>query len=99
MDRPTSIKIGPSEWTIKYKKSLGEVVGLTKPHKHEILIEIHPEQSMRATLIHEILHAICWTYGFYPDMDELEEAVVSVLAVPLLLLIQDNPDLVAYLDA
>lgn len=100
MTRPTSIKIGLAEWTITYgkKTAKGEEVGLTSPAKHTIWVYggMH-EQSIRTTLLHGVMHAIAWTYGFYPGGKDIEEAVVSMFAAPLLTVLQENATLREYL--
>lgn len=101
--RPTEIKIGLSPWKIFYESEeyLGgeaEQVGLTRPAEHCIYVYgLMPEQSVRTTLLHEILHAIAWTYGFHPGGKDIEEAVVSLFAAPLLTILQENDTVRAYL--
>lgn len=102
-ERPVEIKIGLSIWEILYESDeyLGgddEHVGLTRPTEHRIyVLGLMPEQSVRTTLLHEILHAIAWTYGFYPGGKDIEEAVVSLFAAPLLTILQENDKVRAYL--
>lgn len=98
--RPVSVKVGPTRWKIRYRVHLDadDVVGYTDPAKHEVQIYSKmPEQSVRATLLHELLHVIAWTYGFNPPKGDSEEAVVSLFSVPLLTLLQDNAKVAAYL--
>jgi len=60
------------------------------------------EQEKRATLVHEVLHCLCWDIGvpissfFKDDHDETEEAVVSILEPRLFAVLVDNPILFAY---
>lgn len=63
------------------------------------------EQILRETLLHEIIHAIWWTLGLreFPiktkDLEASEEEMVLRLTHPLLAVIQENPDVMAYLGA
>ena len=49
------------------------------------------------TVLHEILHALCWLLVL--DLGDQEENVVARLATGLVAVLQDNPDLGAYLTA
>ena len=51
----------------------------------------HPDSHIRETLMHEILHAIFWSYGV-KDIDD-EERTITGLAVGLSQVWQDNPKL------
>lgn len=95
---PSVIKIGPITWKVKYGKTGNDAVGLTHTHKNEIIIfhKLNEEQK-KVTLLHEILHAIAYTYGFYPDKKNLEESIVSIFTVPLLMVFSENPKLKRYL--
>jgi hypothetical protein len=98
--RPRTVKVGPTKWKIRYLTKLDsdEVVGLTLAAKHEVQIYSKmPEPSIRATLLHELLHVIAWTYGFHMPKGDTEEAVVSLFSVPLLTLLQDNARVTEYL--
>ncbi len=98
MRRPRTVKIGSTRWKILYPRTIEGAVGLTFGSKHEIhVLSGLPEQEMRATLLHELLHAIAWAYGFHPDKSELEESVVSLFSTPLLTILQENATLARYL--
>lgn len=68
---------------------------------------LNPEQQpqiQRMTLLHEILHAAAETVMGCPDWANLgedvasrEEAVIRAWESPILCVLRDNPDLVAYL--
>lgn len=75
----------------------------------EAVIYISPEISLdnqRLTLWHEIHHALCETVMGCPKWSNLgegiterEETVVRAFESPTLLVLRDNPQLVAYLTA
>lgn len=98
--RPTTVKIGPCNWPITYVKQIGNnEAGITYQLEHRIEICSNmPEDGIKATLIHEILHAIAWTYGFHLPNRNQEEAAVSLFAVPLLTFLRENTKIVQYLS-
>jgi hypothetical protein len=61
------------------------------------------EQMKRTTLVHEILHAITITFGgsFKPakntDYLDWEHFFIGIYEEPLVMVLRDNPELVAYL--
>lgn len=62
-------------------------------------IEVRQGQGPREeanTLVHEVLHAICYAYGLRLSFDE-EERIVNAMANGLCDLLARNPDLIAYL--
>jgi hypothetical protein len=73
------------------------------------VIFISPETSpdnQRMTLWHEVMHALCETAMGSPNWDHLgegpterEERVIRSFESPTLLVLRDNPQLVAYLTA
>ena len=75
----------------------------------EATIYINPEATpdvQRVTLWHEVMHALCTAVMGSPDWRNLgkkkgdrEEAVVSAFESPIVLVLRDNPDLIAYLLA
>lgn len=59
------------------------------------------DDALRETLLHEILHA-CWLHANMSghgvlDKEEVEEWAVGCLTWPLLAVLAENPNLVAYL--
>lgn len=94
------------KWLKKYDASKA---GLFWVDDESILIRVHndgdqrAESSLRETLLHEILHA-CWHHvnlgsrGKIDD-DELEEAIVGTLSMPLIAVICDNPDVFDYIQS
>lgn len=100
MKPPSSVKVGPLVWKILYKRGLKDAVGETHLRRQVICIEKGvPDSSIKVTLLHEIFHAIAWTYGFHPDKKDLEESVVSLFSAAILGVFQDNPEVLAYLTS
>lgn len=110
--RPESVKVGfltftinwltPEEW-IAAGHDL-EHDGNTEQGKATINIcmsEGYPEQSFKEILLHEILHACWYTSGltFYPGVKEKdpEEYLVTIQALELIDVIQNNPTVMEYL--
>ena len=111
-ERPTDVRIGPFTWTIHVDDEMilaaedaaGEGrFGITAPRTHRILVATasRPEQAIRETVVHELLHAINVTYSIkvpeYGDQGEKEETAVATLATPLLEVLQRNPMLLRWL--
>ncbi|RWP84752.1 MAG: hypothetical protein EOR11_20035 [Mesorhizobium sp.] len=102
--RPTSVKIGPFTWTIKSwdvraSNNTG-AYGLCDKTTQTILIEdgmtLQWEQHI---VLHEMLHA-CYCVAGLRELrgaDDQEEAHVALLAFSLIGVLQDNPEMVAYL--
>lgn len=102
------VTIDPDEW-MRYEhenQSKGDY-GHTWHATATILI--NPESTpdvARLTLWHEIQHALCETCMGSPDWlnlgenkDDREEAIVRAIESPTLLVLRDNPALVAYLTS
>lgn len=81
-------------------------------HHKSATIYLNPESTpdvLRLTLWHEVLHAVAETMMGSPDLralpgapeskDDAEEAVIRMLEHPTLVVLRDNPELVAYLTA
>jgi hypothetical protein len=102
--RPEKIIIASLEWRIDYNAKLGaSVLGMCDAAKYLIQISKTPdiEDVRRATLLHEVLHAIWFTYGFKPTADEkheVEEEIVSFVSSALFDVFACNPDLAAYIS-
>lgn len=113
--RPTSIKVGWATLNIVWvpeadwpKEDHGRC-GVTRVAQGEIrLLEYDGGQEAwyREVLIHEALHAahVVSGLGQYPSpektsADEREEWVTTLLAGPMLSLIRDNPEAMAWLTA
>lgn len=109
MKPPKSVKVGPFEYSIEIGGSAWiEMVersgseGSCGLHSMEQLrIGIKGQLAKRqlmATLVHELLHA-CMVVSGRPLDDEDEEKVVGAIEVPLLAVLRDNPDLIAFLTS
>jgi len=102
------VTINPDDWMrIEHKNQSKGNYGFTG--YHEATIYINPESTpdtQRLTLWHEVMHAMCEAVMGSPDWHGLgkeksarEEAVVSAFESPIVLVLRDNPALVAYLTA
>lgn len=99
MGRPDSVKIGPQTFSIVYKKLAPTAAGFCHPVPQKIEVSTRqPEDGIKATIMHEVIHAILWVYVL-PDgePEDREEKLTRALAAPLMSVLQENPDLVAYL--
>lgn len=94
---PKSIKVGAHVYTILRKpKSQFEEEGLCVSDKLEITIRQRLKRSKaQEVLVHELIHAAGYP-SFWDKWPGEEKFVVAVSPV-LLQVLQDNPDLVAYL--
>lgn len=104
MRLPAHILVGPAVFTVSTdevdllraaNEMHFDLLGHCDPRRSRITI--NPEQSshrMRATLLHECLHAVFEQLGLAGDD---EEATVARLAPALLDLLRRNPDLVTFL--
>lgn len=110
--RPGDVRIGPFTWTLHYDdETLIDAqdtdgqgrFGMTAPRTHRITVAVasRPEQAIRETVVHEVLHAINVTYSLkvpeHGDPGEKEEQAVATLATPLLEVLQRNPLLLRWL--
>ena len=99
MDMPKTIKVGP------------HVYSVTRPTKAQMkgdlggcecnLLQITVQQRLKKSkakeiLVHELLHA-CTHPSFLGDEKMTDEDFVTAVAPVLLQVIQENPDLLAYL--
>jgi hypothetical protein len=86
VERPDYLYIGSIRWTIEWDAKLkAGTLGLCEQAAFTIRISKTPdsEDVRRSTLLHEIMHAIWFTYGFRPsikDPDDHEEQVVAFLS-------------------
>lgn len=107
--KPKQIEIGPLVWKVDYdpvkiKESGyaggGGMFGVTFPSQLEICVDPdRPEQGIRETLLHEVLHAVIWTVGIDAGDDDEEEVLVAQLSTAILDVLRRNKALVRYLTA
>lgn len=109
-DRPERVRVGPFVFNIvwsqadlmKFCRSDGQDrFGQTHLDTHDIYIDdSRPLVALQNTLMHEILHALNWTYNIPTPANEgedAEEQFVCRMDTPLLLLLKDNPEVFAWL--
>lgn len=110
-DRPRDIKVGPFVFNIVWDgaelRRLDRIdgrdsFGMTLMDRQRIVIEdARPLQALQNTLLHEILHAVVWTYDIpMPYQDEehkMEESFICRFDSPFLLLMKENPQVFAWL--
>jgi len=104
---PARVKIGSQIWEIseqKRKHSMDNHFGVTNSKDNSIVIDADCADSMkRTTLFHELLHAIAVTFGGslnpnkWADFAEAEHYWIGLYEEPVIAMLRDNPDLVAYL--
>lgn len=88
------IEIGPAVWTVNTVMNM-EDFGRTDVRWSIIALssDQHVDQ-MRDSLLHEVLHAIVFTYGIQMGSEENQEAIVKTLTPALLDVLRSNPELV-----
>jgi len=103
-----AVTLDPDEW-VRYEHK-EQKTGFYGHTDHETAsIYLSPEtvpDVQRQTLWHEVLHTVCevpmgspdWR-GLGKEKSDREEAVVRAFESPTLLVLRDNPKLVAYLTA
>jgi len=101
--RPKRVRINGEEFAIRYRrfkvseKALGVCL-----YQHSRLEIATPQTAvnLRDTVLHEIMHAILAKQGHTGscfDSDETEERYISALATGVIGVLQDNPELAAWL--
>lgn len=110
-DLPSSIKVGPRLYTVhsdevSYRKLSNDTNRELEGHSNhpEERIVLRPGRNANwtaDTVLHETLHAIINLHGVdlrnVKDLDELEEYIVSVMSPLLLMVMRDNPQMLAFL--
>lgn len=107
MRLPSRVMIGSQVWEIseqKRKHAMENHYGLTNGKDNTIIIDAELSLSMkRTTLFHELLHAIRITFGGsltpnkWVDFFEAEHYWIGLYEEPVVAMMRDNPDLVAFL--
>lgn len=101
MQAPKKVKLCGHTLTIEYftTTDAGRELGSHNYTENKITVQtgMHHDQE-RATVLHEILHGICATYGLRREVTkELEERICTVFEAGLYQVLVDNPKLVKYL--
>jgi hypothetical protein len=110
MRLPSSIKIGSQFWTVSEQKRKHSAdpdhYGFTNDKDLSIVIDAEmPDSLKRTTLLHEILHAIRFTFGGSfaglkgASFTDLEHYFIGLYEEPLMTLLRENPELSDYLLA
>lgn len=108
MKIPSKIKLGSQIWDVseQARKTAydDEVYGFTNDKEYVIVIDAGlPVGVKRTTLLHEILHAIRFTFGgsFAPgpkiSYTDMEHYWIGLYEEPLVMVLRDNPELVKFL--
>jgi hypothetical protein len=101
--RPNEVIIGSLKWKIVWDRKLVEgTFGICDYSVFEIAISdfIKNEDVKKSTLLHEILHAASFNYGFHvPDggKSKREEAFVSFASSVIYDILMVNPDVKNYI--
>jgi hypothetical protein len=90
---PKRIKILGKYYTIKYLDESGEDLGSCDSSKHEIVLYRQHEDSLKTTLLHEVVEAMDMAMEW-----DLEHKVITQLETTLFQIIKDNPKLIKYLQ-
>lgn len=112
-ERPAGVTVGPSTYDISYdadelarrdKADRANRYGMADHGQLRIIVEgTNPEDVVRETLCHEILHAVIDVHGLAAHLDdrgsvdETEERIVAGLSPALLDTLRRNPAVAAYL--
>ena len=107
---PTKIKVGSQIWDVVEKPRKGDLslsedsFGYTLARENLIILDSSMSNSRkRQTLLHEILHAIKFSFGSPVTPKKTDEAeiwehyYIAMYEEGLLLVLRDNPGLLAYL--
>lgn len=107
---PSKVQIGSQSWDITEKPRKGDLslsedsFGYTIHRENLIILDSTMSDSRkRQTLLHEILHAIKFSFGNpvtpkkTDDSDVWEHYFIAMYEEGLLLVLRDNPDILAYL--
>jgi len=104
--RPTEIWVGAKPYQVVYDKAAMDaesvkrehrLLGLSQHTNLRIIINNEvPEQILRDTLIHEMLHCL-WIDAGMDELESLtEEQIISCLAPRLVSVLRVNPELLKY---
>lgn len=103
--KPTKINFSPFDYTVHYLPAVDPINhGETSRDAKEIVIKNKGNpQSIQETVVHECLHVlledlISMARAHSGGSEEAEEATIRVLSPRLLQWIQNNPELMKYLQ-
>ena len=107
---PKSIKIGTQVWEVseqkrKHNSDFHEgTYGYTIDKDNTIVLDVEmPLSRKRTTLLHELLHAIRFTYGGVTtpnkgaSFGDWEHYFIGLYEEPLITVLQENPELTDFL--
>jgi Zn-dependent peptidase ImmA (M78 family) len=107
---PKSVKVGSQIWEITEQKRkhnsefIDGTYGFTIDKDNVIVLDADMSNSVRrVTLLHEVLHAIRFTFGGShrphksTSYEDWEHYWIGLVEEPLILILRDNPDLVSFL--
>jgi Zn-dependent peptidase ImmA (M78 family) len=107
---PKSVKVGSQVWEITEQKRkhnsefIDGTYGFTIDKDNVIVLDADMSNSVRrVTLLHEVLHAIRFTFGGShrphksTSYEDWEHYWIGLVEEPLILVLRDNPDLVSFL--
>lgn len=110
MNLPKKIRVGSQIWEITEQKRkhnsefLDGTYAYTVDKDNTIVLDAEMAHSIRrVTLFHEVLHAIRFVFGgsFKPKRDttyeEWEHYWIGLYEEPVLMVLRDNPELLAFL--
>jgi hypothetical protein len=110
MEMPKKIQVGSQTWDIVEKARKGDLslsedsFGYTLHRENTIVIDSTAAKSRKQqTLLHEILHAIRYSFGNpttpkkTDDAEVWEHYYIAMYEEGLLLVMRDNPELLKYL--
>lgn len=107
---PKTIKVGSQIWEVTEQKRKHNsdfqvgTYGYTVEKDNTIVLDSDMALSIRrVTLLHEILHAVRYTFGgsYRPtkatSFEDWEHYFIGIYEEPLLMVLRDNPELVEFL--
>lgn len=109
MKLPKTVLVGSQPYSIVERDQesdgmLGESYAYTLPDSNLIVMRRSlPDSRKRQILIHELMHALVFTFGRNDrvekneSFDDWEHHFITLTNEPLLMLLRDNPDLVEFL--
>ena len=99
MKPPRTVDIGPTRYRVVMGKEDMVHRGTFKTYDGIELRSKMPKDMEAEVLLHEVLHAIMYTFGEYVNLKKKdEERVVSNLSTSLATVFRQNPRLVKYLQ-